>query len=223
MKLFVVKILTFFLAAGLLSSCATIVGGNTYYAHVEVIGKPKAEIIHNGVTVGVGKAVIKVKRSDANRFSVRVRQKECDERIFSYRSRSFRGWAFLGSLLTFTGLINGVPIPYGLVVDVASGALWKPNVAEKGIVKLNYRHYRYIINYTTCEEEEEEKEEEIPLYVEVVYLKNGSVIRGIILEQIPNVQLKIETADGNIFIFKMEEVEKIAKEIQTRKKKKSWN
>ena len=90
MKLFVVKILTFFLAAGLLSGCATIVGGNTYYAHVEVVGKPKAEIIHNGLTVGVGKAVIKVKRSHANRFSVRVRQKDCDERVYSYRSRTFR-------------------------------------------------------------------------------------------------------------------------------------
>lgn len=47
---------------------------------------------------------------------------------------------------------------------------------------------------------------------EVVYLKNGSVIRGTIIEQIPGISLKIQTADGNIFFYKMEEVEKITKE-----------
>ena len=30
-------------------------------------------------------------------------------------------------------------------------------------------------------------------YQDVVYLKNGNVIRGIILEQVPNESLKIET------------------------------
>lgn len=46
----------------------------------------------------------------------------------------------------------------------------------------------------------------------MVYLKNGSVIRGVIIEQIPNVSIKIETADRNIFVYKMEEIEKITKE-----------
>lgn len=47
---------------------------------------------------------------------------------------------------------------------------------------------------------------------EVVYLKNGSIVRGIIIEQIPNESLKIQTADGSIFAYKMNEVEKITKE-----------
>ena len=47
---------------------------------------------------------------------------------------------------------------------------------------------------------------------EVVFLKNGSIVRGEITEQIPNESLKIQTADGNIFVFNMEEVEKITKE-----------
>lgn len=47
---------------------------------------------------------------------------------------------------------------------------------------------------------------------EVVYLKNGSIIRGVIVEQIPNKSLKIETADGNLFVFDMDEIEKITKE-----------
>ena len=47
---------------------------------------------------------------------------------------------------------------------------------------------------------------------DVVYLKNGSIIRGLVLETIPNQTVKIQTVDRNIFVFQMSEVEKITKE-----------
>lgn len=47
---------------------------------------------------------------------------------------------------------------------------------------------------------------------EVVYLKNGSVVRGNVIEQVPNVSLKIQTADGSVFAYQMSEVDKITKE-----------
>ena len=47
---------------------------------------------------------------------------------------------------------------------------------------------------------------------DVVYLKNGGVVRGIIVEQVPGVSIKIQTADGNIFVYKIEEVERMTKE-----------
>ncbi len=47
---------------------------------------------------------------------------------------------------------------------------------------------------------------------DVVYLKNGSVIRGVIIEQVPNESLKIETRDGNVFVYRMEEITKMTKE-----------
>ncbi len=50
------------------------------------------------------------------------------------------------------------------------------------------------------------------LMQDVVYLKDGSIIRGQIIEQIPDVSIKIETVIGNIFAYKMEEVEKIVRE-----------
>lgn len=53
-------------------------------------------------------------------------------------------------------------------------------------------------------------------YVDVVYLKNGSIIRGMIIEQTPNVSLKIQTKDGSVFVYKMEEVEKMAKELENK-------
>ena len=50
-------------------------------------------------------------------------------------------------------------------------------------------------------------------YQDVVYLKNGSIIRGTIIEQVPNVSLKIETADRSVMFFKMDEIEKLSKEL----------
>ena len=52
---------------------------------------------------------------------------------------------------------------------------------------------------------------------EVVYLKNGSVIRGTIVEQTPNESLKITTKDGNIIICQMGAVERITKEAAPKK------
>ena len=49
-------------------------------------------------------------------------------------------------------------------------------------------------------------------YQDVVYLKNGSVIQGIIIEQIPNVSVKIKTETGDIWVFSYDEIEKITKE-----------
>lgn len=47
---------------------------------------------------------------------------------------------------------------------------------------------------------------------DVVYLKNGSVIRGYITEQVPNQSLRIETRDGSIIILEFNQIEKISKE-----------
>ncbi len=49
-------------------------------------------------------------------------------------------------------------------------------------------------------------------YQDVVYLKNGSVIRGTIIEQIINKSIKIETADKSLFVFTLDEIEKLTKE-----------
>lgn len=53
-------------------------------------------------------------------------------------------------------------------------------------------------------------------YIDVVYLKNGSIIRGIIIEQTPNVSLKIQTKDGSVFVYNIEDVEKMTKELENR-------
>jgi len=48
--------------------------------------------------------------------------------------------------------------------------------------------------------------------VDVIYLKDGSIIKGKIIEIIPNETLKIKSTSGYIFIFKNSQIKKIRKE-----------
>jgi hypothetical protein len=47
---------------------------------------------------------------------------------------------------------------------------------------------------------------------DVLYLKNGSIIRGMIVQFIPDSTIKIQTIDGSLFVFPAVEIEKIQKE-----------
>ena len=60
-------------------------------------------------------------------------------------------------------------------------------------------------------------------YTDVVYLKNGSIIHGIIIEQVPNQSLKIKTSDENVFFYKMDEIEKITHEERRASRHGSWS
>jgi hypothetical protein len=51
-------------------------------------------------------------------------------------------------------------------------------------------------------------------YEDVVYLKNGEIRRGIIIEEIPFKQIKIQTKDGNVFVYGYDEIERKTKEKQ---------
>ena len=52
-------------------------------------------------------------------------------------------------------------------------------------------------------------------YQEVVYLKNGSVIKGTVIEQTPGQSVKVQTQDGSVFFYTMDEVEKVVKEMKS--------
>ena len=55
-----------------------------------------------------------------------------------------------------------------------------------------------------------------PIYaqttVDVLYLKNGSIIRGSIIEQVIGESIKIRTADCSIFVYRLDEIQKMTKE-----------
>jgi hypothetical protein len=144
-----VSVLLIFIVLGF-SSCATIFGGSKYYAHVTVEDHPNATIKYNGSMRGKGHATIKLNRKDANKLSFEVKEEGCEPQTVDYVGRSFRTWAFIGSALGWTGLVNGIPLPWGVAVDLATGAVWKPNLKEKGITKQDSKNYNYSITYKGC-------------------------------------------------------------------------
>jgi len=52
-------------------------------------------------------------------------------------------------------------------------------------------------------------ESELP---DVVYLKNGGVRKGLVIEQVPNESLKLQTLYGEIYVIDMKDISRIAKE-----------
>jgi hypothetical protein len=51
--------------------------------------------------------------------------------------------------------------------------------------------------------------------IDVVYLKNGDIRKGTIIENIPNEYIRIETYDGSIFTVKYADIQKMVKEIKS--------
>jgi hypothetical protein len=62
------------------------------------------------------------------------------------------------------------------------------------------------------EDKTTENEKNNSTLVDVVYLKNGSIIVGSIIEQVPNENLKIQTKDGSVFVYSMSDIARITKE-----------
>jgi hypothetical protein len=144
------RFIAYTILVSFLSSCATIIGGQKYRAIITVDDHPKAEISYNGTRIGKGGfATIKIPRKKANKIIFTVQQEGCEKEDFIYTHRKLRGWAFTGSILVFSaGSI--IPISYGLLLDFALGSVWKPDNSEKGIIKNDYNHYNYILDYTGC-------------------------------------------------------------------------
>ncbi|HSZ25116.1 MAG TPA: hypothetical protein VK766_05335 [Cytophagaceae bacterium] len=211
----------FLLCTVLVSSCATIVGGAKYNAHVVVAGRPNAQIIYKGNVKGNGEAIFKVRRKEANKFQVTIKENGYDDQKINYVSRTFRGGAFVASILCWTGLVGGVPLPWGMTLDLITGAVWKPDLREKGISKENYKNYTYSIttdnhsipytNQSINHSNWQDNNNNTSL-TDVLYLKNGDVISGVIIEKVPFKFVKIQTKGGNMFTYSAEEIDRITKE-----------
>ena len=59
-----------------------------------------------------------------------------------------------------------------------------------------------VISATTC----------MVMAQDVVYLKNGSVIKGSVIEMVPNQTIKIQTADGSLFVYQISEVDRVERD-----------
>ncbi len=47
---------------------------------------------------------------------------------------------------------------------------------------------------------------------DVLYLKDGTVVRGMIIEQVPNQSVRIRTSDGSVYVYTFNLIDRIARE-----------
>ena len=97
------------------SSCATIFGGSIYVAHIKVEKYPSASITYNGLERGKGEASIKVKRRDADKIAIVIKESGCETQVFNYSHRSLRGWTL------------AVPLGIGTPISLLTAALSSAN------------------------------------------------------------------------------------------------
>lgn len=152
------------LAAGILmlfSGCCTIIGGAKYQAHITAVGHPNATIYLNGVIVGTGNAIVKVKRNMADQLNITIKDDDCDyyEQTFTKKAiRPFFTFVAIsdGVELIAAALLRGVLyIPIFTIIDGLVESYYKPD-AEKDlrITKIDYDNFRYYIEYPNCKETE---------------------------------------------------------------------
>jgi len=144
------KILIILAVVLLLPGCGTIIGGSKYWAHVKVADSPSSKIYFKNEYQGTGSATIKVKRSEANKLAFDVKHENGETQTYKFTKKGFRGWAMVGSLLTFTSG-SMIPIPYGLFLDISTGAYDKPSTKEKGVSKIDYKNFKYNLSVASPE------------------------------------------------------------------------
>ncbi len=210
------------------TSCATIFGGREYNAHIKS-NRPNANIYVNNKYIGKGYGKIQIPRKDANQVSILLKEVGCLDTQFYFTSRKLRplplangiagglvGTFFNPLSTSYLFIYSGQAFVtfYPLYIWGASayvdlinfGTMYKPDVNEKGIYKMDYDNYRYNLTSTCITDQATNVNTSI--IKGAVYLKNGNIIRGDILEIIPYISIKIRTSDGSVFNYKYDDIEK---------------
>lgn len=180
--------------------------------------------------------VISDNKTTRSKFKVKknIKKKSFSKQNKLYKEQSVQtkkiGYKIAGLILVIVGLIaGGISAIVAIVFCVSSNLIlgisflivalvfYIAALIGAGLLRKFKR-----INSEPVEEKETEiektKEEENKATTtttttrDVVYLKNGSIIKGELVEVIPDEQVKIKTSDGSLFVYKMSEVSKIEKE-----------
>ncbi|MEM6359208.1 MAG: SHOCT domain-containing protein [Bacteroidota bacterium] len=179
----ILSIIGYLAAICVFSSCATIVGGSNYNAKVMVRDHRGAKIEYQGQTIGIGEASVRIPRKNADKVVFKISEEGCETQTMSFKKRTFRGWSFVGTLFGWTGIINGIPIPWGIIVDGATGAWWKPDISEKGVLKIDHNHFLYNIDYEGCAMKSKNNQIEKPTIAELLRELKKLLDEGIITQK----------------------------------------
>lgn len=189
--LFISLIAIWFISTG----CGTIFGGSSYYASIVVNNRPNAEIEYQGRVIGKGKAMVKVRRARADRFSFTIREEGNEPFPVNFYERNFRFGPLLGDL--FLPLFLGIP---GLIIDAVTGAFYKPDTDDFRIQQNGTNNFLYMINLP--EGRPVKRQEDRPVQNQSAFvtirLFDGKIIKGKVLENNPGKYLRIESPDNGI-------------------------
>lgn len=184
------------------TGCATIIGGSDYYAHVTTPNRFQAQISYNGKHLGTENGTVLMKRENADKVVFTVREEGCPEQTFRFNTRAARAGTIAGNIVS-GGLLGGLLF---MGIDFATGAIWKPNVAEPGVAKMDYMHFRYTLPYKGCEGAQKVNDG-----LDAFYFNDGRVVRGTMLEQTADGNLKVQLDNGNIETYKMSTLERMVR------------
>lgn len=124
----------------LLTSCGVMFGGSHYDANIQVNEHPEAQIFANGEKIGVGQVSKSFKRNKD--LQIVVKQDGCEVKSQNFE-KTFRTGNFILSIVSW-----GLP---GLIVDLASGASYKPDHRHNdAIEKVSDKQYKFNIDYSDC-------------------------------------------------------------------------
>lgn len=123
-----------------MSSCGVMFGGSRYNGSIVVKNNPGAQIFVNGNKIGEGAAVGLFPRNRP--LTVELKQEGCETKTQTF-DNTFRGGNFFLSLVTW-GLL-------GVVVDVATGASYKPDhKTNPAVQKIDMKNFQFTMDYTGC-------------------------------------------------------------------------
>ena len=195
---------TFIVICVLTTGCALITGGSSYYANIVLQAHPDAEIEFQGRIIGKGRAIMNVKRRDANKLQFTVKEEGCEPVPVSYLARDFRTGPFLWDYFLFS-------IP-GLLIDGLTGAFWAPDTDNLGIQKLGPRNYLYLVSLPDCRpvRVKEKAAQEEKTIISTITLFDGKIITGKILENSPGNYLKVQLSDKSIKTIDYEQIIEIS-------------
>ena len=122
------------------NSCGLMFGGSKYMGKIEVKNKPNAEIVWNGNTIGKGSAEFLFPRQENLRLE--IKQEGCPTKNVVFPNK-FRTGNFILSVVSWS-LLGGV-------LDLATGAAYKPDNDIPGVIQNNTKSFAFNINYTECD------------------------------------------------------------------------